>query len=88
MLKRDHWTTEEILEIIKSRLEYEESKNPHFEKMRSGYNLALDALIDDFGSCLIPQDIMGAFAYDTERKDFVHIGKIPEDCKISASRNP
>lgn len=82
MIKRDNWTTEEILHILKSRLEYEESKNSFFEKRREGYNLALEELIDDFGSCTLPQEVMGAFAYDTEKKEFVHIGYFPPEAAI------
>ena len=99
MLKRDNWTTQELVDLLRARKLPEDvitaisgTHNGNRERaalerrLCEEYNLAIDGLVEDFEACLYPEDIMGAFAYDTERKEFVHIGQFPEEdaiaCKV------
>ena len=81
MLKRTNWTTEEIIEILKDRLRVENLYN-----LTDEFNMAIESLLDEFEACLYPEESFGAFAYDTEKKEFVHIGLIPENCKAAIKR--
>lgn len=84
MLKRNNWTNSEIIEILRSRLL---TKDDDFTTLfRNGNNFAIDGLIDEFESCDYPPEMMGAFAYDTEKKHFVHIGEVPDECKLPIAR--
>ena len=81
MLKRNNWTTEEIVEMLRARIMPDASIDaicfgkPEEERKRFiEYNMAIEELLYEFESCLYPPDVMGAFAYDTEHKEFVHIG--------------
>lgn len=84
MLKRDNWSTQDIVDILKNRIIDEDGieLTPEERALYDEYNMTLEGLIEDFEACLYPEDMMGAFAYDTERKDFVHIGTVPEEAKI------
>lgn len=80
MLKRDNWTNDEILEILRSRLIPEDE--PMQLNALLAHNCLLDSLMDEFASCKYHPEEFGAFAYDAEAKEFVHIGQIPDDCAI------
>lgn len=78
MLKRNNWTNEEILEILRSRL-IGDKNGPESADYVCGHDNVLESLIDEFASCKLDSQTFGAYAYDTEQKEFVHIGEIPDD---------
>lgn len=84
MFKRNNWTNKEIIEILRSRILTND--NDFTNLFRNGNNFAIEGLIDDFESCDYPAKMMGAFAYDTEKKEFIHIGAIPDECKLPIAR--
>lgn len=101
MLKRDNWTTQELVDLLRARKLPEDvitaisgTHNGQPEraalerKLCEEYNLAIDGLLDEFEACLYPPDVMGAFAYDTEHKEFVHIGQYPEEAVLECKVRP
>ena len=93
MLKRDNWTTQELVDMLRARILPDASidaicfgKPEEVRKRFIEYNQAIEGLLDEFEACLYPPDVMGAFAYDTEHKEFVHIGQYRYEDVIECSR--
>ena len=79
-LKRDNWTTEEVIKIIEGRKLYR--PNGNLAEFQDDHNAIVDDVVDAFRGFQTPQEQFGALAYDTETGFIVHIGEIPEEMKI------
>ena len=84
-LKRNHWTNEEVSEIVRAfgpgamigKTDDEGLHTPLDDEHRhfnTGYEAAIEAIINRFGDFSMSQENSGALAYDTETKTTVHIG--------------
>lgn len=77
-LKRDNWTNEEVVGILEGRKLTDRSED------RAGHDDGVEDCIDVFREFSIPEEEMGAMAYDTATKFLVHVGTVPPEAVIRA----
>lgn len=81
MLKRDNWTNQELIAIIKGQTICQGDGSPSIDPYFMAYNDGLLALVQHINSFVIPEKEFGALAFDTEDGVTYHIGEIPEEMK-------
>lgn len=74
--KRDNWTNEEVMELIRGNKIAPHPTKP-MPEWAEQHNAAIDHLQDFFFDFVRPDTEFGAMAYIVETKEVVHIGKIP-----------
>lgn len=80
-LKRDNWTTDEVIDIIKGfKLVPREKKDTY----ANNHNEALDDAVEAFADFKRPVEELGAMAYCPDDGFIYHVGTIPEEIKIPA----
>jgi len=81
-LKRDNWTTEEVMKILKG-CKICDGEGKATSKFCVDHNAAIDDAIDAFFDFTRPLDEMGAMAYCPEEDMIYHVGAIPDREPIS-----
>lgn len=84
-LKRNNWTNEEVSEIVRAfgpgamigKTDDEGLHTPLDDEHRhfnTGYEAAVEDILNRFGDFTMNPELSGALAYDTETKTTVHVG--------------
>ena len=83
MIKRDDWTTGEVINLILSR---KICRGDGSYEGCEGHNQVVEDVADLFRDFQVPAKEFGALAYDTEKEMIVHIGEIPPEAVIQGKR--
>ena len=78
-LKRDNWTNDEVIKIIKGcKLVRNKNKGEEESKLVKDHNFGIDSALSNFYSFQADPKEFGALAYCPEEDMIYHIGDIPE----------
>jgi hypothetical protein len=75
-LKRDNWTNEEVMDLLKGMRITGMKVNPPRVAYLESYNEGLQDAVETFFDFTRPMSESGAMAYDTEKKEIVHVGPL------------
>ena len=74
-LKRDNWTTAEVLDLIRGR--FIVSRSGRREESIGSYNDGVESVMHLFEDFDRPIEESGAMAYNPETREVVHVGPLP-----------
>ena len=80
ILKRNKWTTEEVIKILKGQLLTDnEGNSDNLPEDIQNMNRGIEQCIEEFEGFTLPVDQYGAIAYCPENNVVYHIGPEPKD---------
>ncbi len=77
-LKRDNWTTKEVIEMIKGLMLVDGNGNPPMTEYSKAYNQAVEGVAGYFETHFAcPADDFSALSYDVDTGQIFHTGTMP-----------